>query len=243
VRRFAPAADPALLPASFVLSGIGLAFVTRLDPGLAATRSSGSLWQWRPLVATLALVPSLEHLAQVQVHDHARAGLVLLVLPGLIGTEVNGARLWIRVAGFSFQPGEIARIAIIVFLAAYLAENREMLSVSTRKILGLRSAGAAHLGPLVLMWALSLFVLVFQRDLGASLLLFGIFLVMIYTATGRPGYVMIGLVRCSRQAQLRRGAVRRTCRRASTSGSTPSPTPPAEATSSFSRCSRWPPAG
>jgi peptidoglycan glycosyltransferase len=192
VRRFAPGADPALLPAVFALSGIGLAFVTRLDAELGASQV---LWLFvgvAALIATLSLVPSLEHLARYK-YTIMLVGLVLLVLPGIIGTEVNGARLWIRIAGFSFQPGEIARVAIIVFLAAYLADNREMLSVSTRRVLGLRLPEPRTLGPLVVMWALSLFVLVYQRDLGASLLLFGTFLVMIYAATGRPGYVVVGL--------------------------------------------------
>jgi cell division protein FtsW (lipid II flippase)/cell division protein FtsI/penicillin-binding protein 2 len=191
VRRFASGADPALLPISFVLSGLGLAFVTRLDAELGASQVVWLFLAVAALVATLVVVPSLEHLARYK-YTIMLVGFLLLILPGLIGTEVNGARLWIRIGGFSFQPGEIARIAIIVFLAAYLAENREMLSVSTRKILGMRLPEPRTLGPLVLMWALSLFVLVFQRDLGASLLLFGIFLVMLYSATGRPGYVLVG---------------------------------------------------
>lgn len=192
VRRFAPAADAALLPASFVLSGLGLAFVTRLDPELAASQVMWLFVGVAALVATLVAVPSLETLARYK-YTIMLFGIALLVAPALIGVEVNGAKLWIRFAGMSFQPGELAKIAIIVFLSAYLAENREMLSVSTRRVLGMRIPEPRTLGPLVLMWAASLFVLVFERDLGSSLLLFGIFLVMIYASTGRPGYVVVGL--------------------------------------------------
>lgn len=192
-RRFAPAADAALLPIVFVLSGMGLAFVARLDPELAASQVVWLFVGVASLIVTLITVPNLERLARYK-YTIMIAGLVLLVAPALIGVEVNGAKLWIRFAGLSLQPGELAKIAIIVFLAAYLSEHREMLSVSTRKIFGVFSMPEPRtLGPLVLMWAASLFVLVFERDLGSSLLLFGIFLTMIYAATGRAGYVVVGL--------------------------------------------------
>lgn len=191
VRRLAPAADPALLPAAFALSGIGLAFVTRLDRELAASQVIWLFVGVAALIVTLLGVRSLETLARYK-YTIMLTGLALLIAPSIIGREINGARLWIQLGGFSFQPGEIARIAIIVFLAAYLAEHREMLSVSTRRILRMAVPEPRTLGPLVLMWAASIVVLITQRDLGASLLLFGIFLVMIYVATGRPGYVVVG---------------------------------------------------
>ncbi len=192
VRRFAPAADPGLLPASFVLAGIGLAFVTRLDPELAASQVMWLFIGVAALILTMIAVPSLEALARYK-YTIMIVGIVLLVLPAIIGREINGAKLWIRFGGFGFQPGEIAKICIIIFLAAYLAENREMLSVSTRRILGMKLPEPRTLGPLLLMWAASLFVLVFERDLGSSLLLFGTFLVMLYVATGRGAYVAVGL--------------------------------------------------
>lgn len=193
VRRFAREADPALLPASFVLAGLGLAFVTRLDRELAASQVTWLFVGVAALILTLVAVPSLERLARYK-YTIMLAGIVLLVLPALIGREINGAKLWIRFGGFSFQPGELAKIAIIIFLAAYLAEHREMLSVSTRRVLGIFTLPEPRtLGPLLLMWVASLFVLVFERDLGSSLLLFGIFLVMIYVATGRASYVIVGL--------------------------------------------------
>ncbi len=193
VRRFAPNADPGLLPVSFVLAGLGLAFVTRLDPELATSQVMWLFIGVAALVLTLIAVPSLERLARYK-YTIMLVGLALLVAPAIVGVEVNGAKLWIRFAGFSFQPGELAKLAIILFLAAYLSENREMLSVSTRRVLGYFTVPEPRtLGPLLLMWAASLFVLVFERDLGSSLLLFGIFLVMIYVATGRAAYVVVGL--------------------------------------------------
>lgn len=192
VRRFAPNADPTLLPIAFVLSGLGLAFVSRLDTELAASQVMWLFVGVAALVTTLAAVPSLERLARYK-YTIMLAGIVLLVLPALIGREINGAKLWIRVGSFSFQPGELAKILIVIFLAAYLAEHREMLSVSTRRVLGLRLPELRTLGPLLLMWAVSLFVLVFERDLGSSLLLFGTFLVMLHVATGRAAYTVVGL--------------------------------------------------
>jgi len=193
VRRFAPRADPGLLPVAFALSGIGLAMVTRLDPKLAASQVVWLFIGVAALVLTLIAVPSLERLARYK-YTLMVAGLALLLLPAFIGREINGAKLWIRIGGLSFQPGEIAKILIVLFLAAYLAENRELLSVSTRRFLGIKLPEPRTLGPLLLMWFVSLIVLVFERDLGSSLLFFAIFLVMLYTATGRPAYVIVGLV-------------------------------------------------
>ena len=192
VRRFAPDADAALLPVAFALSGLGLAFVTRLDRELAASQVMWLFVGVAALVATLAVVPSLDRLARYK-YTVMLSGIALLVLPAVIGREINGAKLWIRFGSFSFQPGEIAKILIVIFLAAYLAEHREMLSVSTRRIFGMKLPEPRTMGPLLFMWAASLFVLVFERDLGSSLLLFGTFLVMIYAATGRFAYVGVGL--------------------------------------------------
>ena len=192
VRRFAANADPGLLPVVFVLSGIGLAVVTRLDQQLAASQVMWLFIGVAALVGTLMAVPSLETLSRYK-YTLMVGGLVLLLLPAFIGRTINGAKLWIHFAGFSFQPGEIAKVLIVLFLAAYLAENRELLSVSTRRVLGLKFPEPRTMGPLILMWALSLVVLVFERDLGSSLLFFAIFLTMLYTATGRTSYVVVGL--------------------------------------------------
>ena len=191
-RFLAPGADPVLLPIAFALTGIGLAFVTRLDPTLAASQVLWVAGGVIALVVTLAAVPSLERLARYK-YTIALGGIVLLLLPAVIGVEVNGAKLWLRFAGFSFQPAEVAKVLIVLFLAAYLAENREVLSVSTKRVLGVWLPPLKHLGPLLAMWAISLVVLVAEKDLGSSLLFFGVFLVMLYSATGRPGYVVVGV--------------------------------------------------
>ncbi|MGE5434076.1 MAG: FtsW/RodA/SpoVE family cell cycle protein, partial [Candidatus Doudnabacteria bacterium] len=193
VRRFARNADPGLLPVTFVLAGVGLAVVTRLDSALAASQVVWLFASVAALVVTLIAVPSLETLSRYK-YTLMVGGLVLLLLPAFIGREINGAKLWIRFGAVGFQPGEIAKVLIVLFLAAYLAENRELLSISTRRWLGMRFPEPRTLGPLLLMWVVSLLVLVFERDLGSSLLFFAIFLVMLYTATGRPAYVAVGLV-------------------------------------------------
>ncbi len=191
-RFLAREADPALLPLAFVLSGVGLAVVTRLDPALGSTQLRWMLAGLIGFIATLAAVPSLERTARYK-YTIALAGIALLIAPALFGVEVNGAKLWLRFGGMSFQPAEIAKLLIVLFLAAYLAEKRELLSVSTTRLAGVWLPPAKHLGPLLVMWALSLIVLVSEKDLGSSLLFFGVFLVMIYTATGRPMYVAAGL--------------------------------------------------
>jgi cell division protein FtsW (lipid II flippase)/cell division protein FtsI/penicillin-binding protein 2 len=196
VRQFAPNADPGLLPVTFVLAGVGLGVVTRLDAKLA---SGQVIWLFvgvAALVATLILVPSLERLSRYK-YTLGLAGLGLLMLPALpgIGREINGSRLWVRIPPFpQIQPGELAKVLIVLFLAAYLAENREMLSISTRRFAGIRITEPRTLGPLLIMWVASLLVLVAEKDLGSSLIFFAIFLTMLYTATGRPAYVISGVL-------------------------------------------------
>jgi len=192
LRRLAPAADPVLLPLTTLLCGIGLAFITRLDPELAASQLVWIFVGVAALVATLAIVPSLERLARYK-YTIMLAGLALLLAPAFFGVEVNGAKLWLRFGNLSFQPAEVAKVLIVVFLAAYLAEKREVLSVSTHRVAGVWLPAARHLGPLVFMWAISLVVLVMEKDLGSSLLFFGMFLVIVYVATGRPAYVVMGV--------------------------------------------------
>jgi len=193
VRFLAPDADPALLPIVALLSSFGIAFVTRLDPSLGASQTRWVAVGSLALVGTLAGIRTLERLARYK-YTIALAGIALILSPALFGVEVNGAKLWLHVAGQSFQPAEVAKILIVVFLAAYLAEHREVLTVSTKRSMGVWLPSARHLGPLLLMWALSLVLLVSEKDLGTSLLFFGTFLIMLYVATGQPGYVASGLV-------------------------------------------------
>ncbi|MCL2331953.1 MAG: FtsW/RodA/SpoVE family cell cycle protein [Actinomycetia bacterium] len=194
LRKLAPGADPVLLPATFLLSGVGLAYVQRLTkPAVAQAQVLWLVGGLAALIVVLLLVRSLETLGHYK-YLLMLVGIVLLIAPAVIGKDINGSRLWIVIGNFSIQPGEVARVLIILFLAAYLAQNREMLSISTRRFLGVTIPEPRTLAPLILMWGVSLVILIAERDLGSSLLFFGIFLVMIYAATGRLSYVLIGLL-------------------------------------------------
>ena len=193
VRLLAPDADPAILPIVFVLSGIGIAFVTRLAPTLAVNQVLWLFLGVAAMVVTLIIVRNLDTLANFK-YTLGILGVVLLLLPMIVGTELNGSKLWIMVGGFSFQPGELAKIAIILFLAAYLATNREALSASSLRIGPFALPRLRMLLPMLIMWGLSLLVVVFERDLGSALLFFVFFVVMLYVATGRVSYVIVSLL-------------------------------------------------
>ncbi len=122
----------------------------------------------------------------------ALLGVLLLISPALVGTEVNGARIWIRVGPASFQPGEIAKIVLAIFFAAYLVEKRELLSMATRRIGPILIPDFKHFGPILLAWLISLLVMVQANDLGSSLLFFALFITVLYVATGRGAYLAIG---------------------------------------------------
>ncbi len=192
IRRLAPGADSAILPLVFFLSGIGIAFVTRLAPALAVNQVIWLFVSVAAMVATLAFVPSLDELADYK-YTLGAAGVVLLLLPMLFGTEIGGSKLWLSIAGHTFQPGELAKICITLFLAAYLAENREMLSASMRQVGPLALPRPRMLFPMFVMWGLSLLVVVFERDLGSALLFFTFFVIMLYVCTGRVSYVIVSL--------------------------------------------------
>lgn len=192
IRWLAPGADPGILPVVFLLSGIGIAFVTRLAPDLAVNQVVWLFVSVAAMVATLAFVPNLDDLAEYK-YTLGIAGVVLLLLPMVFGVEISGSKLWIMIGGFSFQPGELAKICIILFLAAYLAENREMLSASMRQVGPFAFPRLRMLFPMFVMWGLSLLVVVFERDLGSALLLFSFFVIMLYVCTGRVGYVIVSL--------------------------------------------------
>lgn len=192
VRILAPGADPAILPIVFTLSGIGITFVTRLQPDAALGQVIYLLMGVGLMVGTLALVKNLEVVKRYK-YALGIAGIVLLVLPMLIGTEIYGSKLWIKIGGFQFQPGEFAKIFIVLFLAGNLAENRELLSISNRTFLGIKFPRLRLLYPLFIVWGICLLVVAFERDLGSALLFYTIFLIMLYVATGRISYVLIGL--------------------------------------------------
>ena len=192
VRIFAPGADPAILPVVFTLSGIGITFVTRLQPDASLGQVIFLFLGVALMVGTLAVVKNLEVIKRYK-YVLGIAGIVLLVLPMFIGTEIYGSKLWIKIGGFQFQPGEFAKVLIVLFLAGYLAENRELLSISNRTVLGIKFPRLRLLYPLFIVWGVCLLVVAFERDLGSALLFYTIFLIMLYVATGRVSYVIIGL--------------------------------------------------
>lgn len=192
VRIFAHGADPAILPVVFTLSGIGITFVTRLQPDASLGQVIFLFLGVALMVGTLAVVKNLEVIKRYK-YVLGIAGIVLLVLPMFIGTEIYGSKLWIKIGGFQFQPGEFAKVLIVLFLAGYLAENRELLSISNRTVLGIKFPRLRLLYPLFIVWGVCLLVVAFERDLGSALLFYTIFLIMLYVATGRVSYVIIGL--------------------------------------------------
>lgn len=195
IRKLAPSSDPAILPLTFVLCGIGIAFVTRLSPDAAPRQLVWLFGGVFVMILILALLKNLDKLSDYK-YTFMIIGILLLLSPMLpiIGNEVNGSRLWLKLGPFSVQPGEIAKICIVVFLAGYLSQNREMLSVFTWKIGPVRLPSLATLIPLIAMWALAFIVVVLEKDLGSALVLFLIFLVMLYVATGKKFYIIAGVL-------------------------------------------------
>lgn len=192
IRFLAPGADPAILPIVFVLSGTGITFLTRLAPDAAVNQVIWLFLSVFAMVAVLAVVRDLDALADYK-YTLGIAGVVLLILPMILGTEQNGSKLWIYIGSFSFQPGEFAKILITLFLAFYLATNREALSASMRSFGPIHLPRLRMLMPLLIMWGMSLLVVVFETDLGSALLFFAFFVIMLYVATGRASYVAVSL--------------------------------------------------
>ena len=193
IRFLAPGADSAILPIVFALSGTGITFLTRLAPDSAVSQVVWLFLSVAAMVVVLVVVRDLDSLADYK-YTLGVAGVVLLVLPMIVGTEQNGSKLWIYIGSFSFQPGEFAKIAITLFLAFYLASNREALSASMRRLGPVTLPRLRMLLPLLVMWGISLLVVVFERDLGSALLFFAFFVIMIYVATGRASYVVVSLL-------------------------------------------------
>ena len=203
VRYTAPWADPVLLPAAVALNGIGLAMIQRLDLAYEVNE------QWQFYVGTKQLIWTLLGVilfcaVLFLLRDYRRlrrwdrlamwSGLAFLVLPFLpfIGQSINGARIWIRIGPMSFQPAELSKVLLAVFFASYLVANRDNLALAGRKFLWMSLPRARHLGPLFIVWGVSICVLVLQKDLGSSVLLFGLFVVVLYVATDRPSWLLIG---------------------------------------------------
>ncbi|MFC8146571.1 FtsW/RodA/SpoVE family cell cycle protein [Streptomyces paradoxus] len=197
VRLRAPYADPLLLPIGVLLNGLGLVLIYRLDLETPGDRAAPAQLVWSTLgVALFILVVLLlrdHRVLQRYTYVCVVTALVLLTLP-ILFPAVNGARIWIRIAGFSIQPGEFAKVLLAVFFAAYLAANRNALAYTGRRIWKLQFPTGRVLGPIVAVWLVSVGVLILERDLGTSLLFFGLFVVLLYVATGRTGWIAVGLL-------------------------------------------------
>jgi len=198
VRHLTPRADPLFLPIACLLSALGFVLIYRLEaslksPGLASAQVIWLAVGVGGMIATLYIVKDIRSLARYR-YTFAFIGVALLLLPMLpiLGREINGARLWIRIGPLHFQPSELGKIALVLFFAGYLAERRELLAVATRKIGPVGLPAIRHFGPIVLAWVVSLLIMINQKDLGSSLLFFAIFVAMLWMATARPAYLIAG---------------------------------------------------
>lgn len=197
IRMTAPYADPVLLPVVASLNGLGLAVIHRLDLAKDTTFARQQLiWMTLGVVLFVVTIAFLRDHRVLQrfTYTSGLAAIALLLLPLLpvIGNTINGARIWINVAGFSFQPGEIAKLLLVVAFSGYLVLHRDALALAGRRLLFVDLPRGRDLGPILGMWLISLGILVFQRDLGSSLMFFGVFLVLLFVATERPGWLVVG---------------------------------------------------
>jgi cell division protein FtsW (lipid II flippase) len=195
IRFTLPHADPYLFPLVAVLACFGLVVVYRIDEDLARDQAQWFVIGLIAFAATIFLLRDFRLLERYR-YTIALAGLLLLLLPRVpgIGEQVNGAYLGVRVGPISFQPAELGKIAIVIFLAAYLQDTRRVLVQGSRRFLGVTIPPLKHLGPLLVVWGAAMFMLVFIRDLGSSLMYFGAFLALLYVATNRLSFVVIGLL-------------------------------------------------
>lgn len=199
VRKFAPYADPLMLPIATLLNGLGLVFIWRLDqePSLPGGSSAPTQLMWSTLGVAFflgVLIFLKDHrILQRYTYISMVVALVLLILP-VFFKPVYGARIWITIAGMSIQPGEFVKIIIAIFFAGYLMVKRDALALASRRFMGMYLPRGRDLGPILVIWALSILILVFETDLGTSLLFFGLFVIMLYVATERTSWIVFGLL-------------------------------------------------
>jgi cell division protein FtsW (lipid II flippase) len=211
IRFLAPYADPVLLPTVALINGLGVAFLRRLDLGSVPPEKRVDLsvfsgiavrqLEWTAaaaLGAVLLLYFIRDHRSLSRyAYSLGLVGIALVLIPALLPARysvVNGAKLWVLIGGFSIQPGEFAKLALLSFFAYYLVRKREVLSLASKRILGIDFPRGRDLGPVLVVWLLSLMVLVFEKDLGTSLMYFGMFVVTLYIATERSSWLIIGLL-------------------------------------------------
>lgn len=215
VARFAPYADPLLVPLAVFLNGLGLAMIYRLDLSrskacldakaaghqcypINASASNQLLWTALSVVFFAAVLVLLRDFRVLQRYRYTigAAGLFFLLLPGLLPSSISGAggaKVWLRVGGFSIQPGEFAKIAVVIFFAAYLVSKSSVLSLVGRRVGPLALPRGRDVGPILVVWLISVGVLVLEKDIGQGVLFFGLFIAMLYIATQRVSWVLIGL--------------------------------------------------
>ncbi|MFJ8823878.1 FtsW/RodA/SpoVE family cell cycle protein [Streptomyces sp. NPDC102467] len=211
VRKFAAYADPLLLPLATLLNGLGLVMIWRLDQSERLQRlgklAYGAFSPSAPkqlmysaigialFVGVLMLLKD-HRILQRYTYISMVGSIILLLLPLVpgLGMNVFGAKIWIHVGSFSIQPGEFAKIVIAIFFAGYLMVKRDALALASRRFMGLYLPRGRDLGPIIVVWAMSILILVFETDLGTSLLFFGMFVVMLYVATERTSWIVFGLL-------------------------------------------------
>lgn len=206
VRRFARYADPLILPCAVLLSGLGMVLLNRLDESYAIvfkgtyqrlpSAPSQVMWLFIAVFAAIALIVAVKHhrFFQRYVYILMVGSLVLLAAPAFFPSDTFGAKRWIKLPGISFEPDEFVKLAICVFFAGYLMVSRDALALVGRKVWGLSLPRGRNAGPVLAIWVISLLVLIFERDLGTSLIFFGVFIVMLYVATERTSWVIFGTV-------------------------------------------------
>jgi cell division protein FtsW (lipid II flippase) len=190
-----PYADPYLFPLVALLAAIGLVMLYRIDDSFARDQAN---WFVVGLILFMATIVFLKDYFVLERYRYliVLGGLFLLLLPRVpgIGAQVNGAYLGVDIGPIAFQPAEFGKLAVVIFLASYLREHREVLVVGARRFAGITFPPLKHLGPMLVVWGAAMVMLIFIRDLGSSLMFFGAFLALIYVATNRVSFVIIGLL-------------------------------------------------
>ncbi|MDH6435905.1 cell division protein FtsW (lipid II flippase) [Streptomyces sp. SAI-144] len=206
VRKFAPYADPLMLPLATLLNGLGLVAIWRLDQSkllqqihVAGGKATNQLIYTAMGIALFAVVLIFlkdHRVLQRYTYISMVGALVLLLLPLVpgLGLNVYGAKIWIQIGSFTIQPGEFAKIVLAVFFAGYLMVKRDALALASRRFMGLYLPRGRDLGPILVVWFISILILVFETDLGTSLLFFGMFIIMLYVATERTSWIVFGLL-------------------------------------------------
>ena len=201
IRRLAPDADGTLLPIAGLLNGLGYVFIVRLDEARSVPQNLAGLQSAWAAVGVGAFIGTLLVVRRVRDLERYRwtigfAGIGLLLLPLVpgIGKTINGAKIWVGIGPISFQPGEFAKILLALFFASYLVEKRELLAVSSRRVGPIPLPDPKHLGPVLLAWGASLVVMISQKDLGSSLLFFALFVALLWVATERATYLVVGVL-------------------------------------------------